>query len=57
MNHNARAGLKENLIHMLVLPDHVTSNHHPLDVAVDSSYKNKSRDLMKKVKGGLYGSL
>lgn len=57
MNENARTALKENLIDMLVLPAHVTSKHQPLDVGVYSSYKNKFRELMKKVKGGVYGSL
>ena len=57
MNENARAALKENLIDMVVLPAHVTSKFQPLDVGVYSSYKNKYRELVKKVKGGVYGSL
>lgn len=40
---------------MLVLPAHITSKHQPLDVGVYSSYKNKYRELIKKVNGGMYG--
>ena len=55
MNENARAALKRHLIDMLVLPAHITSKHQPLDVGVYSSYKNKYRELIKKVNGGMYG--
>lgn len=55
MNESAKAALKRNLIDMIVLPAHVTSKHQPLDVGVYSSYKNKFRELAKKVPGGVYG--